>query len=188
MAPRSSFEEERAGEIWRTHRRWLSAVLLAHRPRGADLDDLLQEVALIVTRRLGDLREPERLMPWLRAIAVNVARGAARRAAAAPAQSTAPEELDGLAAAASDLERLELQEEARHVLCLALALAPEYREPLFLRCLDGMSQRDIAEALGLPETTVETRIARARKALREAAERRLSRAGEPRLPSGERSV
>lgn len=37
---------------WMTHRRWLAAVLLAHMPREADLEDLLQEVALVVKRSL----------------------------------------------------------------------------------------------------------------------------------------
>jgi RNA polymerase sigma factor (sigma-70 family) len=53
------------------------------------------------------------------------------------------------------------------VLTLAQRLAPEYAEPLMLRAMRGMSQKQIAQTLDLPETTVETRLARARKMLLE---------------------
>jgi DNA-directed RNA polymerase specialized sigma24 family protein len=67
-------ESEAVAALWRTHRRWVGAVLLAHRPRGVDLEDLLQEVAVIVLQKIAELRDPERLRPWLAAIARNVAR------------------------------------------------------------------------------------------------------------------
>jgi RNA polymerase sigma-70 factor (ECF subfamily) len=47
-----------------------------------------------------------------------------------------------------------------------LGLPPEYREPLLLRCLRGMSYRQIGEVLDLPVTTIETRLARARRMIR----------------------
>ena len=31
--------------VWAEHRRWVAAILLAHKPRQADLEDLLQTVA-----------------------------------------------------------------------------------------------------------------------------------------------
>ncbi|MEE8458695.1 MAG: sigma factor-like helix-turn-helix DNA-binding protein, partial [Phycisphaerales bacterium] len=48
-------------------------------------------------------------------------------------------------------------------------LSDTYREPLMLRALHGMRGRHIAEILDLSEATVETRIARARRMLRELA-------------------
>ena len=49
-------------------------------------------------------------------------------------------------------------------------LEPQFREPLLLRAVEGMSQREVAELLCVPETTVETRLARARRHLRERLE------------------
>jgi RNA polymerase sigma-70 factor (ECF subfamily) len=49
----------------------------------------------------------------------------------------------------------------------ALTLPPEYREPLLLRCVRALSYQQISEILELPVTTIETRLARARKMLRE---------------------
>ncbi len=52
---------------------------------------------------------------------------------------------------------------------LSQQLAEGYREPLLLKAVQGLSYREIGRILGLPETTVETRIARARRQLRELA-------------------
>ena len=52
-------------------------------------------------------------------------------------------------------------------LAFAQDLHPDYGEPLLMRCVRGMTYAQIADALGVPLTTVETRLARARRMLRE---------------------
>lgn len=154
-------------DLWRDHRRWVAAILLAHMPRADDLDDLLQDVAMTMVARIGELRSEAGFKPWLRAIAINRARTAGRRSrtrtdaaasiAAASAAAHEPE-ADALPAA---------QEEGRALLELARQLPEQYREPLLLRCLSDMTYRQIGELLDIPDTTVETRIARARRMLRD---------------------
>jgi len=164
--PRPPSIPEDLAQIWREHRRWLAVVLLAHRPRGVELEDLLQDVALTLVRRHGDLQDPARIRPWLRAIAVNHAREAGRRRLGRP-RFADPQGLEQLVEIDRSLERLELAEETRAVLDRALELPEELREPLLLRSLRGLSQKEIAATLELNETTVESRIARARRLLRE---------------------
>ena len=65
-------------ELWHQNRRWVAGVLLAHKPRTIDLEDLLQDVALSMVRRIEDLRDPAALRPWLRQVAINAARAAGR--------------------------------------------------------------------------------------------------------------
>ena len=60
---------------------------------------------------------------------------------------------------------------AGRILHLARGLPSQYSEPLLLRAVRGLSQREIAETLQLPETTVETRLARARRMLRDELDR-----------------
>ena len=48
-------------ELWRAHRRWVAAIILAHRPRSVEVDDLMQEVALkLVDAGLLDRDKPTR--------------------------------------------------------------------------------------------------------------------------------
>lgn len=160
-----SGDPEAVRAVWASHRRWVAAILLAHKPRHAELDDLLQDVAMAFVRTIRDLRDPSALKPWLRTVAINAARLAARRAPR--------EHIDALASqpAISSQPNHEVCEEGSRLLQLARRLPDGYREPLMLRCVNGMSYRTISELLGLPETTIETRIARGRRMLREEAER-----------------
>jgi len=157
--------------VWAANRRWVAAVLLAHKPRDSDLEDLLQDVAMNMVRKISDVRDPGALRPWLRRLAVNAARteGRKRRTRlrlARPAGEGAG--MDALPAANHGPD--DGGERAEGMLDLARRLHPDYREPLLLQCMRGMSQKQIAEALGLPVTTIETRLARARRMLREEVE------------------
>jgi RNA polymerase sigma-70 factor (ECF subfamily) len=155
------------GSLWREHRRWAATVLLAHMPREADLEDLLQDVAVKFVSHIGELRDPGALRGWLRMIAVNTARMAARRRRVRhvplPDGDAAPQD----PSIETDSTRREAAAEARQALAMARELPEAYREPLLLRCVHELSQREIAQTLGLPETTIETRLARARRMLRD---------------------
>jgi RNA polymerase sigma-70 factor (ECF subfamily) len=59
------------------------------------------------------------------------------------------------------------EREARETLALLSRLPAHYAEPLMLQATQGLSQRQIAELLDVPETTVETRLARGRRMLRQ---------------------
>lgn len=169
-------DPEAASALWETNRRWVAAVVLANMPRtpgAADLEDILQDVAVRVVKTIGQVRDPALLKPWLRAVAVNAARTAGRRSVPrlrlvretiAQARASAPE---GPADRATPESAAASREEGRRLMRAAERLTPEYREPLLLRCVRGMSYRQIADILGVPVTTVETRLARARRMLRE---------------------
>lgn len=152
--------------VWQAHRRWVAAVLLAHKPREVDLDDLLQDVATTMVRTIGKLRDPGSIKPWLRTTAINAAREAGRTTARRRRRFRLVSHVDTSGGAS---EAASSSEAARRLLDLAATLPDGYREPLLLRCVRGMSYRQIAEVLALPETTVETRITRARRMLRELA-------------------
>ena len=171
--------------LWSAHRRWLAAILLAHKPSWVDLDDLMQEVAVKFVSRLHTLRDPGSFRPWLRRIAINAARESARGPREiATGQAGAGEDRvgdDGSGSRDRGATSFEgssaendappvtaaLREEAGSLLAQALTLPPEFREPLILRSVHGIGCKQIAEILGLPVTTIETRLTRARRMLRE---------------------
>jgi RNA polymerase sigma-70 factor (ECF subfamily) len=162
-------DAEALQRVWRTHRRWVAAVLLAHKPREAELEDLLQEVACTVVERIGEIRDPACFRAWLRSVSMNAARTAGRRATTRrifrSMRMQGVTDMPGPSAEpAPDADH---HGEASRLLEIARRLHPDYSEPLLLRAVRGLSQKQIAETLGLPETTIETRLARARKMLRE---------------------
>ena len=151
-------------------------MVLANMPRSpgaADLEDLLQEVAIRVVKTIGQVRDPAMLKPWLRAVAANVARTAGRRSvprlrlvreAISEARSKGPE---GAADASTGDAPMAAREEGLRLMRAAERLSADYREVLLLRCVRGMSYKQIADLQGVPVTTIETRLARARRMLRE---------------------
>lgn len=169
-------ERDAMRQVWEDQRRWVAAVLMAHKPRNADLEDVLQEVAMQFVRRIHELRDPGALRPWLRTVAMNAAHASGRTVVRRKRDLVERRP----AAASGDIGHTEgdskpdlltgRREEARRLMELSERLPDGYREPLLLRCLHGMSYRLIGELIGLPETTVETRIARGRRMLRELAE------------------
>lgn len=166
-------------ELWRAHRRWVAAIVLAHRPRSIEVEDLMQEVALKLVDRIETLRDVASFRPWLRRIIINVCRGAARSlkptTSLAASVAGGPSEDDRLVGGRGSNHGSHVEpgeqclrgEFARRLLDQAMTLPPEYREPLLLRCLHDMTYQQIAGLLEVPITTVETRLARARRMLRE---------------------
>jgi RNA polymerase sigma-70 factor (ECF subfamily) len=59
-------------------------------------------------------------------------------------------------------------EEHRTVLAAIEALPALYREPFVLRHVSGLSYKEIAEVMAMPVDSIETRLVRARRLLREA--------------------
>ena len=157
-------------DLWERHRRWVAAILLAHKPREVDLEDLLQDVALTFVRSVGELRAGAALKPWLRTVAINAARASGRKASRRRRDMVDGLRFEPEGPGAGADEPAEVSEEARRLFDLALDLPEGYREPVLLRCVRGMSYRSISELMGLPETTIETRIARGRRMLRERVE------------------
>ena len=135
-----------------------------------------------LVKNIHTLSDPTAVRPWLRTIAVNTARSSGRR------RRVVKKVLPILAAGAQ--RTAELNENAdrpgddsgRRALDLAHELPAEYREPLLLRAVRGMSYRQIADVMGVPMTTIETRLARARRMLKdrlEAIDAGLAAAREP---------
>ena len=118
-------------------------------------DDAAQEALLAVFRGLPSLRAPEAIMTWVRAVSVRAATRLARRAAqeavAEKAQEPCVSTFEGLVDIDDAMARLPLSQ----------------RVVLVLRTREGLSEQEIAAALGISAGTVKSRLYRARAALRE---------------------
>lgn len=131
-----------------------------------DAQDLVQEVLVRVRRGLRNYR-PGSLRGWLSRITTNAFLDEARRRSRRPTAAL-PDDPDLVlppapdAAETSDAERL-----PDHVQAALAELTPEFRVPVVLADVAGLSYAEIAEELGVPVGTVRSRIHRGRLALRE---------------------
>jgi len=131
----------------------------------ADADDVMQEVLLRVHRGLPQLEDPERLGPWM----FRVARSAIadhQRARARHPVAPVGEMPDGEGAPLSDDEDAVARRLASSLAIFVAALPSPYREAITLTELEGRSQREAAEMLGISLPALKSRVLRGREKLR----------------------
>jgi RNA polymerase sigma-70 factor (ECF subfamily) len=128
-----------------------------------DAEDLMQDAFIRAFLSLDRLRGPGAWQSWLMQIVRNLCSDALRRKRVRWTEPVDPEWLDG----SPTPEALVVTEERRRELSAAVAALPEqYRVPLLMRFGAGCTRREIAIALGVPESTIIGRIARAMRILR----------------------
>lgn len=137
----------------------------------ADLPDLVQDTFVVVARILDDY-DPERpVRPWLFGIAYRLA--ARHRALARHHREVQATELPETAADQSPPpDQILADKQARELVLRLLAeLTLAHRTVLVLHDIEGMSMKDVTEAVGIPLFTGYSRLRGARKAFRLAVDR-----------------
>ncbi|MEZ6100665.1 MAG: sigma-70 family RNA polymerase sigma factor [Pirellulaceae bacterium] len=130
-----------------------------------DADDLTQHVFLTMFRKLDQFNGQSKLETWLYRLATNEALQHLRRN---KRRSTAPLVAEP---ETSDPDRIGASEEAELLETAMSRLEPELRAIVLLKEQRGLSYKEIAEAVGVPEGTVGSRLNRARKELRQELEK-----------------
>jgi RNA polymerase sigma-70 factor (ECF subfamily) len=158
------------------HEGELRAWLSSRRVPGLEIDDIVQETyaRLVSAESVAGVRDPR---TYAFSAAHSVILTHVRRARVVSFQAMA--DLDVLGAVSPDAapERQLLDRQELRRLAEALAALPPKTARIFsLRRVHGLSQRQIAERLALPESTVEKHISRAIHALMV----RFGRGGKPR--------
>jgi RNA polymerase sigma-70 factor (ECF subfamily) len=139
---------------------------------GADAEDVVQETFAGAFRSAGRFREQSAVKTWLLRILVNqaakVRRSRSRHFTIPLFRRRSREEDAGDVEAELAVSSATGQVEHRvDVMAMLNTLSAEHREVLVLRELEGLSYEEMAEALGVPRGTVESRLHRARQELRE---------------------
>ncbi|SNS89935.1 RNA polymerase sigma-70 factor, ECF subfamily [Asanoa hainanensis] len=155
------------GSLLTRHRAGQLAVAYGILGAGPDAEDAVQEAALVALRRIGDLRDPSAVGPWLRMIVRNACKMRLRGPV-----STALDERVAATLPSSEPDPAELLEQhaARDWVWHALdGLSPSLRLVVMLRHFTGVtSYQDIADACAVPVGTVRSRLSEARRKLAEA--------------------
>lgn len=133
-----------------------------------EAQDAAQAVFLVLARKARSIRKPESLGSWLHGVALRAA-----RRARGEAKRRKEIERRAFEETARRIERGELMELSDHPeLRGEIDRLPErYRLPLVLCYYEGYTQEEAARVLGWPYGTVQTRLHRGRRVLRERLER-----------------
>ena len=134
----------------------------------SEVDDVIQDVFLRMQRSLADLRDEERFGPWVYRVARSAiaehrrARARHPLALGEPVEAADPgdEEDDGAVA----------RELATYLAPLVAMLPSPYREALTLTELEGTTQKDAAEMMGVSLSGMKSRVQRGREKLRKMLE------------------
>ena len=136
----------------------------------ADADDVVQEVFLRMQRGLSGLRDDERFGPWVYRVARNAIADHRRSARRHPIVAEAADRLDEAALDAGDDDRKVEQDLAAYVAMFVAMLESPYREALTLTELEGLTQKEAAEMLGISLSGMKSRVQRGRERLRKMLE------------------
>ncbi len=174
---------EAFGQLVERHQGFVYSLCYTLAGRQAEAEDLAQESFVRLYRSLGAFRRGAALRPWLRKITTNVCLDALRkrREATLPIEDVLGSADEPSARASDELpeEALLAREARRDVRDLLTRLPVDYRAVLALRYLEDLSYQEIADALAVPTSTVETRLFRARRALARALGPPTGEASEP---------
>lgn len=143
----------------------------------ADAEDAMQEALVKVYRYASRIREPGAFRAWLYRTVKNACLIHRRRRAHAPTHLLSLDELVPGAELSEPRdkgrgpEQLAIDAAMRRRLQHALAELPaSYRTVVFLRDVEGLSTREVAQVVGISEDNVKTRLHRARLQLRKSLE------------------
>jgi len=128
-----------------------------------DVDDLLQDIFVRMHQSLASLRDEERFGGWVYRIANSAIVDRARQHARAPHIANAEAQPD----VPADESESQLQAELGECVALFVSRLPSpYREAITLTELEGLTQKEAAEMLGVSLSGLKSRVQRGREKIR----------------------
>lgn len=155
--------------VFDEHARYVLRTLRRLGVREADVEDVAQEVFVTVHRKLPEFEGRSKLRTWLHAICLRLASDHRRRAHVVREQATDGSPFDRAGQGGEDgYVSFELRAFVRELLG---TLDDDKRAVLVLYEIEGLTMREVAEALGCPLQTAYSRLHAALDLLRAARER-----------------
>lgn len=150
-------------KIWEDFKEPLKHFIAGRVQNEFDAEDILQEIFFKIHNHIGCLKEEDKLRAWLFQIARNSVADYYRRHKSGSQISLIPEDIIYEPAEITD-------EDHDIVMCLRSMinyLPEKYRQAIILSEFEGLTQRELAEKIGLTLSGAKSRVQRARKELRE---------------------
>lgn len=145
-----------------------------------EAEDVVQDTFLRVYKNLERFDETHKFSTWIYRIATNLCIDRLRKRKptySLDAESQDYEGLDGYSMIPSDNRTPELElilSDTQRIIHQAMeSLPPKYKSVMMLRYIQDLSLQEIGDILGVPVTTIKTRVHRGREFLRKKLEHRL---------------
>ena len=154
---------QEARGAWKDIERHLRPYLARRVASPADVDDLLQDIFVRMHQNLASLQDEERFGGWVYRIARSALVDRVRQRARRPVVEWS----DDLAVS-DEPDSDELQSDLAECVALFVGRLPSpYRESITLTELQGLSQREAGEMLGVSLSGMKSRVVRGRAMIRE---------------------
>ncbi len=148
--------------LWKNFETSLRSFIHSKVPDKDVTEDILQEVFIKIHLKIDTLRDESKVKPWLYQITRNLIMDYYRRN-----KSIIHPPLS-LAEQAEEETDDKVMDEAMHdMIGMMNDLPREYCEALCLTELDGLSQKEYAEKIGIPYSSAKSRVQRSRKLLKD---------------------
>ena len=161
MYSQASVTDKQLESVWSQFSDQLRSFIRARVPDEQTAEDILQDVFLRIHANMGTLRDLSKLQAWIYKITRNAIIDhyrALRPASELPEDLASGEDVydeDLVASLAADVREM------------AEALPEPYREAFMLTAYEGLSQKQLAERLGVSYTGAKSRVQRARQKVRD---------------------
>ncbi len=152
-------------QIWQEHRTRLLGFVRGRVGVQQDAEDIVHDVLLRAWIRRDGLRDEGKVLPWLYQIARNAIVDHYRQRR--PEESLSPEHLLNLPSTEEEEEDA-VRELAGCLLPFIEHLPPIYREAITLAEINGLTQQQTADRLGISLSGAKSRVQRGRKMLADA--------------------
>jgi RNA polymerase sigma-70 factor, ECF subfamily len=149
-------------DLWKNFESKLRSFIYSKVPDKTIAEDILQEVFIKIHLKIDTLRDESKLKPWLYQITRNMIADYYRRNKSLihPARSTDEQ-------AEEETDNKVMDEAMRDMIGMMNDLPGEYCEALCLTELEGLSQKEYAERIGIPYSSAKSRVQRSRKLLKD---------------------
>ncbi len=147
--------------LWKDFESRLRTFIYSKVPDKAVTEDILQDVFIKIHLKIGTLKDESKLKPWLYQITRNMITDYYRRNKSINlSQLTRDEQTE-------ETDNKVMDEALQDMIGMMNDLPQEYCEALCLTELEGLSQKEYAERIGIPYSSAKSRVQRSRKLLRD---------------------
>jgi RNA polymerase sigma-70 factor (ECF subfamily) len=148
--------------LWKNFETRLRSFIYSKVPDKAVTEDILQDVFIRIHTKIDTLKDESKFKPWLYQITRNMIMDYYRHNKSAVHPPPAREEQEE-----EETDSRVMDEALQDMVGMMNDLPREYCEALCLTELDGLSQKEYAEKIGIPYSSAKSRVQRSRKLLKD---------------------